>query len=268
MAYLLAAGFLYLIFSGFAAIGADVLDGILALGVADYNTAYYVLLAWLFGASLLTWVRGKLKDEPFPRLNTVLGFLTRCVWYVFLVGFGVAIILNLIGKYSASDTVIYAETSAQWYGLDYIDHDMGSDSYTTPTRQRSPYLRDLDSGLEYRVSCKHEDDACRDLLRNQGTQLKYSGYTLRGDFEAKQARATLTHTIFGKHTLKNLEYVDFQDLPEPFKRHVAAVVVCNPDTRLPFRMLDRYPDSAPMLVQATANASRSCAKRLRDLPVI
>ncbi len=258
MAFLIATGFLVLIFAGIASIGAAILNDILGLTAANYNAAWWALLIYLLSASLISWLRSKLPMKSRPWLNDAYGLLIKGMWYAFLVCFLLGIVLGLIGKYTATEHRLYAQTTGEWYAMDYIDHDLGSDSYTSPISRRAPYLRDLQTGREFRVGCRHEDSSCYELLRNHGTAVETSYKTGRRKFSVRQARVTLSSTIFNKHTLTSLEYIDFPDLPEEVRLQSVKHVVCSGNSLASWQMLQAYPMATEMLAQATAAADRLC----------
>lgn len=146
-------------------------------------------------------------------------WLWRFFWLVLLGGWLAA----AIGRLTATESEHFVETTGWWWAQGVRREDDGSDTSFIPIPQRSPILRDLQTGEVFRAQDDDSDeDTSYALSRNNGVEFVLPD-DAGGDYGAltiQQARVTLRRTLFGKNLILAVRYQDIDTLEAPI-RHSA-----------------------------------------------
>lgn len=233
-----------------ADIGAAMLDDLRGLSIDQYRSASWAIFAWLLAASLNSWLHEVLPLKSRPWLDRAHERLAKGIWLATFLAGALCMLLAFIANHTATEHSFYAETTGSWDGVDYLYDDLRPDAYTLTVSRSSPILKDLQSSQSYRARCKHADSSCSNLLSNHGTSWEKPFKTWRAKISVWQARVTLRSTVFGKHTLERVEYIEFTALPTEIRLWVINQTACSRSTYEQWQLLQAYPMETGMLQQA------------------
>lgn len=181
------------------------------------TTVYFLVALWLAGT------RDNADNYPFPWLGWIHKAASKWLWRVFWLVLLGGMLAGWTDGLTATESEHFVEPVGSWWAQGLQWKDYGSDSFTVPTAERSPILRDLETGEVFQAQDKDDEHAPGyALLHNHGIEFGrtdaernvYDGVTIG------QARVTLRRTIFGKNLILQVRYEDIDTLKEPV-RHSA-----------------------------------------------
>ena len=181
------------------------------------TTAYFLAALWLAGTS------DNADHYPLKWLAWMHKAASRWLWRVFWLVLLGGMLAGWTDGLTATESEHFVEPVGSWWAQGLQWRDGGSDSYTFPVAERSPILRDLETGELFQAQDKDSEEALGyALVRNNGiefgrtdaTRNVYDGLTIG------QARVTLRRTIYGKTLILRVRYEDIDTLKDPV-RHSA-----------------------------------------------
>lgn len=181
--------------------------------------------------------------------------LHKGIWLATALAIALGMLTAYIASHTATEHTFLAETVGEWRAMDYIERDRGAELYVVPVSRPAPILRDMVDGQSYLAACRHAGTECNTLLRNHGTLVDRHPDTRPETIVVRQARVTLHSTIFGKHTLEGVTYIELPALPDAIRRHtleqLATQLVCTGNGYLQVKLVNAYPQARAALERAS-----------------
>jgi hypothetical protein len=174
-----------------------------------YGSFFYVLLAWM-----LFLTDDRIASYQQAWLGRLHGLVSKSLWWGLCMVLLACVLLNIAGNFTAHSSTRYVEVSGTWVWQSTKSYFMGSDFYSKPVPQRSPVLRDIESNETFYVIDQTDQALGYTLIANRGIDRKAltCGYC-PSPYSVRHARVQLKSTFFGKHSIADIEYVDFESLP-------------------------------------------------------
>ncbi|MDO6386998.1 hypothetical protein [Uliginosibacterium sp. 31-12] len=218
------------------------------------------VLAYLLFASLVTYLHKKISQAKTGWPARMHAGLSKGLWYLFGAFMAGAVVLDIHGCVAATDARIYPEVVGTWYASDYIDHDYGSDSYTTPTAQIAPIVRDIETGRTLHASCPHKSTDCYEIRHNGGLKVDDTRSWSGRPFSVRYARLSVRSKPLGKTLITGLEYLDFAELPEAVKQSAIRELVCSTSVLTVWHMAKQFPAYRPQIEVAFSEKADRCKR--------
>lgn len=181
-----------------------------------YATFAYVQLAWW-----VTQTREFSENYRFLWLRRLHGGASKSLWYLLWAVMLLTMTLPWIVDAAATKSVRYVELVGTWEHQGLHIREMGSDSTSTPVAERSPVLRDILSGEVIAAFDGTGESEAYGLIQHRCIEIKNNYCQACAKPEnVTQARVRLETTLFGKNKIVRVDYVDFDDLPQPVQQSV------------------------------------------------